>query len=85
MQNQNRKLVWWLFGANALFLLLIALEVTIAESIGKNDSELIILILITVFIYLIILVIKFVIQYQRYVKKCKSKELEKANKESTEK
>lgn len=87
MQNQDKKLIRWLLGGGLLLLFMVALEMFIADLISKNNFEvfrfyLSIMILITMFIYLIISVIK-IVQYQRYVKKYKSEELEKANKELT--
>lgn len=87
MQNQNKKIIRWVLGGGILCLFIVVLETFIADLISKNNSEvfrfyLTIMILITMFIYLIISVIK-IVQYQRYVKKYKSEELEKANKELT--
>lgn len=89
MQNQNKKIIWWVLGGGMFTIFLLIPETFIADWLSKNNPEsfrsyAVIMMSITALIYLVISVIKLV-KYQKYAKKYKREEVEKASKElSTE-
>lgn len=85
MQNQNKKIAWWVLGGGILMILLLIPETLIAYFISNNNSDdfkfyCTVMFLITLFTYIIISGIKFE-KYKRYVDKYRCEKIEKAQKE----